>query len=126
MRRSRLRKASGVALLIAACLVLWQVVAIDGPLVLVAEALFPADTRFAPGYSHFGFWRVRNGDTKDQVRALIGDPVEKGYRNMTLDPDTAEQWFYAVSPSGGNHHVRIVVFSPEGRVSDVIGGYNVD
>ena len=67
----------GLALvLVLASVCIWQLVALDGPMGLLLP-LFGVRTTYAPGYSRSALSKVQVGWTKDEVRDLLGDPVQE-------------------------------------------------
>lgn len=79
-------------------------------------------TEYSAGYSDRGFRQVRVGMTEQQVRELIGEPLDTYSVRHSLD-DVG--WRYARSPRSHSYHVRVVLFKT-GRVSRIFRDYYVD
>jgi outer membrane protein assembly factor BamE (lipoprotein component of BamABCDE complex) len=70
------------------------------------------DSVYAVGYSEPDFLSLKNGMTKPQVQAIMGDPKAK---NSWIDGGEVELWMYSISPSDGNFWRRWVFFR-NGRI----------
>lgn len=87
-----------------------------GPLVLVATR----ETHYAPGYSEAKFSEVAVGQSREEVAALLGEPLRK------WGHDTSESWSYSESPHDTHYWCRVVVFDATGHVSKVHAELYVD
>jgi hypothetical protein len=102
-----------------AFLLLVHVLTLDGLDGLFFEAITPDDTQFVSGYSALGFWRVQEGMTVEQVRQLVGAPLER----YPIANDTG--WRWTRSPHDSNYRIRAVLFV-NGRVSEKLSEYYID
>jgi hypothetical protein len=59
------------------------------------------DTVYADGYSEPSFLSLKNGMTKPQVRAIMGEPKAK---NLWIDGGEEELWMYSISPTIGDKY----------------------
>lgn len=82
--------------------------------------LFPFDTEYAPGYSEAAFRSVQIGDSKEEVLALLGEPLLAGTFGTEGTPTWGEWLRYSRSPSGKNYLLRTIVLDSEGRVLRVV------
>ncbi len=78
------------------------------------------ETRYAPGYSDAKFREVAVGHSREDVRALLGEPLTE----WTLG--ASETWNYSDSPSQGDYWIRRVVFDRTGHVSRIDAELYVD
>jgi outer membrane protein assembly factor BamE (lipoprotein component of BamABCDE complex) len=78
---------------------------------------FQMDTKWAAGYSERNFSKVRVGMSQDEVRRIMGEPI------WNPNPD---YWGYTESPSSTHYHQRGFVFSPSGKVTQIVKGFYFD
>lgn len=78
------------------------------------------ETRYAPGFSEERFREVGVGQSSEDVRTRLGEPLK------TWKVSSGEYWAYSDSPSDGDYWVRGVLFDPAGRVSEVRSELYVD
>jgi outer membrane protein assembly factor BamE (lipoprotein component of BamABCDE complex) len=78
------------------------------------------ETRYAPGYSDAKFREVAVGQSREDVRTLLREPLKE----WTLG--SSEAWDYSDSPSQGDYWIRRVVFDGTGRVKQVHAELYVD
>jgi hypothetical protein len=110
-RRGLLRTATVVSLLATASLPL---VLLDGwpdPLWVLG---FGDDTEFAAGYSAWGFLRLKDGMTVDQVLAQVGPPLQ---RYPIYGHPEEVGWRWTRSPHDSSYRMRGAVFK-NGRLSE--------
>jgi uncharacterized membrane protein len=110
-----------LGLLVAVSIVAGAPAAIlDGPTILL-NPLFPADTEYGPGYSHWKFLRVREGMSEQDVKALLGEPLR-----IHEAAETHQQiWEYSRSPSKTNFRCRTLTFTGS-LVSDIHSEFYID
>lgn len=97
------------ALCVGACFV--------GPLALAATL----ETRYAPGYSEEKFHEVAVGQSREEVRARLGEPLSQHRWD-----DATESWAYSESPHDSHYWCRVVIFDGTGHVSEVHAELYVD
>jgi|GEM_PF-1188669 len=99
-------------------------VALGALLVAVActfiAILFPFDTEYAPGYSEAAFRSVLIGDSREEVIALLGEPLFVHSVGTEGTPTWGEWLRYSRSPSGKNYLVRQFMLDSEGRVVKIL------
>jgi hypothetical protein len=78
------------------------------------------DTVYAPGYSTEAFRRVRTGMSKDEVFALLGEPL-----NRYAVDDGREGWRWTRSARDSSYRVRVALFTGE-RISEMIHYFYLD
>lgn len=78
------------------------------------------ETRYAPGFSEEKFREVAVGQSREDVRTRLGEPLR------TWKSPTDEYWAYSESPNSGDYWVRSIVFDRTGRVSRVHAELYVD
>lgn len=79
-------------------------------------------TQFAPNYSEDHFFEIRRGMSKDDVTALLGEPLEK---NMIDGGSYVEVWRYTHAPQKTNYWFRLVLFDKDGKVTATEAKYFV-
>jgi hypothetical protein len=93
---------------------------LDGTAGCWLPALVEEDTEYALGYSTAAFRRLRIGMSKDEVFALLGEPLDRypveGAR---------EGWRWTRSPGDRSYRVRVALFTG-GRVSEVLHEFYLD
>ncbi|MCP3062120.1 hypothetical protein LXT21_25360 [Myxococcus sp. K38C18041901] len=95
----------------------------DGYVGELASLVFSEDTVFAPGYSAFKFWRIRQGMTEAEVEQLVGLPLETW---TPRDDEPGElYWGYSHSPGDAHYRMRLVRFR-DGRVHETHTEFYVD
>jgi hypothetical protein len=121
-RLSRQRRLVVSVVLATAVLGGIQVFTLDGVKGLVFSPGSLEDTEYAPGYSALGFFRVREGMRDEQVRGLLGEPLDTyPIRN---DPRQVG-WRWTRSPGDTDYRVRVVIFR-DGRVTRRHSEYYID
>jgi outer membrane protein assembly factor BamE (lipoprotein component of BamABCDE complex) len=89
------------------------------------------DTVWAPGYSDDAFLAVRSGMTREEVYALLGQPLEVRSFPMWSDFDTRRQnpgevvECWTVTPNNSSYRVRQIVFSGD-KVVDKFNEFYLD
>lgn len=78
------------------------------------------ETRYAPGYSEEKFREVAVGQSREDVRTRLGEPLRKW---KTL---AGERWAYSESPNSGDFWVRQVAFDQRGQVEQIHAELYVD
>ncbi len=82
--------------------------------------IFPFDTEYAPGYSEAAFRSVQIGDSREDVIALLGEPLFV----HTVGVEGTETWGewlrYSWSPSSKNYLVRQFMLDGEGQVVKIL------
>lgn len=118
----QLRKRLLIALCgLTALLLAAHALAFDGIIGFAWSVALPDDTVFAAGYSAIGFLRVHSKMSRDEVRGLLGDPLQ-----VRTDEEHREFWLYARSPKGSNFRVRTVIFGADGLVVQRMSEFYVD
>ena len=84
--------------------------------------LFDDATVFSRGFSEEKFKGVRAGQTKQDVRVALGEPISKDIDKKTHQ----EYWRYSQAPNNRNYWFRVVVFGTDDRVEEVDRHYFVD
>jgi hypothetical protein len=96
----------------------------DSGAYLVALLTGHVRTHYAPGYSEQAFAQVRVGMSRDEVHALLGEPLQR------FSPDwkwPEAGWRYADQVTGTDHfHQRDISFSRAGRVTEITRGFYFD
>ena len=108
--------------LIAVVLVLlgFHYYCLDGISGWLLSRFYDEDTPYAPGYSDSAFRKVREGMTEDEVRDLLGQPLDR----WSLDNNRfGRRW--SKSPSDGNYKLRVVIFT-EGKVTRKTSEFYLD
>lgn len=82
--------------------------------------IFPFDTAYAPGYSETAFRSVRIGNSKEEVIALLGEPLFVHSVGVEGTETWGEWWRYSWSPSDTHYLVRKLMLDSEGRVVKVL------
>lgn len=78
-------------------------------------------TRFAQSLQESNFWTLPYGATEGDVLGLIGAPLKK-----RACPESTSCWDYSLGAfPDASHHVRVLVFSPEGRLIKRHSGFVV-
>ncbi|NOS71920.1 MAG: outer membrane protein assembly factor BamE [Verrucomicrobia bacterium] len=76
-------------------------------------------TRYASNYSERAFARIQRGMSRDDVRNLAGQPLEKSTTMRGV-----ETWSYSLPASNsGNFHARFVEFASDGMVCLIVRGF---
>jgi len=76
-------------------------------------------TRYAPGFSETGFSKVQRGMTREEVKWLLGEPLDK--RRW---PPSGYLWEYSEPGTNIPHfHQRDILFTPDGKVSQRVKRY---
>lgn len=78
------------------------------------------ETRYAPGFTEEKFREVAVGQSREDVRTRLGEPLK------AWTVASSEHWAYSDSPSDGDYWVRRVSFDSSGRVSEVAAELYVD
>jgi hypothetical protein len=89
----------------------WLVAANYGP--VASRLFFPEDTIYSRHYSELAFRKVMVGDSLEAVSRLLGEPLD------SYSEAQRSYWYY--SQHGArfkNYYIRMLVFSPSGRVVD--------
>lgn len=74
---------------------------------IASVVFFPHDTIYAPHYSDEAFNKVRVGQHRQKILALLGEPLERGQ----YQDDGTEYWYYSRhGPRYDNYWNKIVVF----------------
>src|SRR5262249_24865739 len=93
---------------------------LDGIASCLLAALFQEDTEYAAGYASGAFQRLRPGMMKDEVLAILGQPLHKypvkGAR---------EGWRWSRSPGDRSYRVRVVIFD-DGKATEIIHRFYID
>ena len=95
---------------------------LDGLDGLFWSLLFEEDTRYAPGYSEAGFYKIKHGMTEAEVKRLLGEPL------MVDPPDSRRNytyWRYSESPKDTHYRQRFIRFQ-NGIVTERISEFYVD
>ena len=82
--------------------------------------LFEDTTTFSPKYSEAEFRTIRVGDTQEQVKAKLGEPV-----SMNRDEE-GKVWFYSNGQVDRNFWARTLVLDRTGHVRGGMRYYFVD
>jgi len=82
--------------------------------------VFPFDTAYAPGYSETAFRSVRIGDSKEEVIALLGQPLSVHSVGIEGTETWGEWWRYSWSPSDTHYLLRQLLLDSEGRVVKIL------
>jgi hypothetical protein len=93
---------------------------LDGMDGCLMAPLFGEDTQYASGYSTEAFRKLRAGMSKDEVFALLGEPLGR-YPVF----DGREGWRWTRSPGDHGYRVRVTLFTGE-RISEIIHHYYLD
>lgn len=93
---------------------------------LILATILWDDTAYSAKYSDSKFREITIGDTKRQVLELIGEPLIKKTYPPDKHNDTQEYWWYSRSPSSNHYHQRLVVFSSNGVVQQIVREFYVD
>ncbi len=121
---SRLRRAGlllGAALLTLLAAKLLLRPTFSALYVAVSERIATQDTVWASGFSEAAFARVRVEDTREQVRARLGEPLK------TWPFPGGEVWSYTGTLRQDDYWVRQVHFDARtGRVMKVVAELSVD
>ena len=94
----------------------WLVAANYGP--VASRLFFPEDTVYSRHYSESAFRNVLVGDSQEAVSRLLGEPLD------CYSEAQRSYWYY--SQHGArfkNYNLRMLVFSPSGRVIDKIAEF---
>ena len=83
-------------------------------------AMMEDTTAYADTYSEAGFRQVRTSMTVEEVRHILGEPLQKQAVN------DGEWWRYTKGYPDMNYWMRIVKFDTRSRVQGKIGEYWVD
>ena len=67
------------------------------------------DTVYASGYSDIGFLRVKPGMTTEQVKSLLGTPLD-AYGNVTHHPGWEMGMRWTKTAHDSHYRVRVVLF----------------
>jgi hypothetical protein len=78
------------------------------------------ETRYAPDFSEEKFREVAVGQSQEDVRTRLGEPLRKWTH------DAIHYWAYSESPSSDDYWVRLVIFDSTGRVSETRAELYVD
>jgi len=85
--------------------------------------IFKEHTIYTDGYSNRGYRNIRNGMTKNDVLAIIGEPFYTNEDWKRWGPE--ERWWYTKSPDSTHYRMREVRFI-EDAVSRKVHYYYVD
>jgi hypothetical protein len=107
-------------------------------MVLMAHALIPdgldgalfalvwGDTaKYAAGYSDRAFRAVRIGMDANEVRSILGEPLEQADVS-DVTPTHSVTWLHSVSPTKGNYRIRSIRFGADARVVEKFAEYWID
>ncbi|WXH30490.1 hypothetical protein WA016_04460 [Myxococcus stipitatus] len=88
------------------------------------------DTYYAAGYTEEAFHQVNLGMTFDEVRELLGPPLDEyDVSNRRNSPHSKEvyttAWQYSDTRADRSYYVRMIYFH-EGRVSNILAEFYVD
>ncbi len=120
-RRRRVALLLGAALLLLLAAKLLLRPAFGALYVATSDITATEDTLWAPGFSEAAFAQVREGDTREQVRARLGEPLR------TWMGDGVEAWSYTTTLLKDDYWVRQVRFDVRtGRVVKVVAELYVD
>jgi hypothetical protein len=105
----------GFILLVLVCVVHFGT--LDGLPGVLGIVFAREDTVYSAGYSNAAFRRIREGMTRDQVRDILGDPLETRTDPWATRRGEAEDcWAFSTSPGYTNYRIRLVCFDKDGRV----------
>lgn len=112
-----------VGVILSICVLhVWMLDGIDG---FVRSELVRDDSRYASGYDPANYRAIRTGNTEDEVRAKLGEPltIESVPREALGDrvPGSVVAWKYSTGTD--NYRQRVVVFDTSGRVLRVVSGF---
>lgn len=110
-----------VVVLIAVAATIVHIRSLDGLQGYLLAPIRKPDTEYAPGYTEKGFREVRLGQTRDDVIALLGQPLHK----RSVRKGAAEGWLYSQSPGSRDYRYREIQFA-DGLVTHRIHYYYVD
>lgn len=101
---------------------------IDGIKGGILSLFFTTDTKYAPGYSHHNFLKIKPGMTEQQVLDIMGESLNKWkpYKN----PNNSNTSYFIVlqyseSPSSTHYRLRQVYLN-NGVVSEIKGYFYLD
>ena len=120
-----LQKTGLFLLLLAAFLWVFKFISpnlrIEGYEGVFCELLFPGeDTRYANGYSHIKFLKIRVGMTEKEVIDILGQPLSRWQPD-----DNCNALQYSESSTSTHYRMRKVILA-KGKVEDIEGYYYVD
>ena len=75
------------------------------------------DTEWAKDYSERKFAKVNIGMTREEVRKIMGEPIPQS---------NSDYWAHTWSPSSTHYHLRGIMFSPSGHVTEIVRGFYFD
>ena len=81
---------------------------------VLTTALGECGTRYASGFSDTKFSKVRIGMSRDEVLALLGEPLERWYED---NPERL--WHYTLDAGKLTYHRRWIWFGTNGTVTGV-------
>ncbi|MEM7233043.1 MAG: hypothetical protein AAF517_12740 [Planctomycetota bacterium] len=103
-------------LVVLASFVVWiESTTLDGLQGLFA-LVWRENTKYSVGYTDAGFSDVHVGQTKDQVRKALGDPIEIRTDPYATRGVAKECWAFTTSPGNTNYRLRLVCFDDADRV----------
>jgi SmpA/OmlA family protein len=124
-RPSTQRVLLAIALLFLALAATYQMLSLEGIQGHIWSHMYPGTTEWAPGYSGWAFWKIFPGMSKDQVRELVGEPLDT-YTRSGDDDQLREYWRYSRSPTSSHFHDRTVIFDQSGHVKMRLSEYYID
>jgi hypothetical protein len=85
--------------------------------------IFEDRTIYAPGYSEEGFKTIARGMSREQVLAILGEPLR---RDLGTSAMPKEYWRYTEGTADSNYWFRTITFDKKGIVQGVDRHYFVD
>lgn len=124
---------SSATVLITAFLVGYEVpdrIRIDGLSTELAGLMTLTNTRYADGYSHAGFRRIRVGMSEQEVLDILGEPLYRE-RPYAFRGSPEKTWFvslvYSAPPDHKNSSFRSrAVLIHHGQVAEILGHFVAD
>lgn len=101
---------AGRTLLIVSAVLLGLPLLCSGVSIAPIALMATLETEWAPNYREFEFHRIQPGETREQVLARLGEPLERFARGAR------ESWVYTRSPNSNHYWYRVVYFDSSGRV----------
>jgi outer membrane protein assembly factor BamE (lipoprotein component of BamABCDE complex) len=84
--------------------------------------LFEDTTTFSKDFSETKFRTIRQGQTKQDVQLILGEPLSKDTDQMRHE----EIWRYSQGRSDRNYWCRVIVFGQDDRAKVIGRYYDVD
>lgn len=131
MKSVGVRVSIGLAVIIAVVLVALMIGAFRhgtkycgfSDVILHALFLYEDSTTYSPGFSEESFAEIMPGMDRQQVIALLGEPITK---EKYMNGIPKEVWRYTSGTRDRNYWFRTVVFDQQGKVARVGRKYFVD